>query len=100
MPEDSGVDDMADIPVTTQYHYPLAPLNYGLQLSSIVTVLLSVCVKAGVVLKQNADTANTWPYALDYVAVPIPAEYWSLGEEGGWLLLQCICNLLANVSYI
>lgn len=61
-------------------------------------MLLSVCVKTGVVLKHNYDTANTWPYALDYVAVPIPAEDWNIGEEAAWLLLQCICNLLANVS--
>lgn len=57
-----------------------------------------MCVKTGVVLKHNYDTANTWPYALDYVAVPIPAEDWNIGEEAAWLLLQCICNLLANVS--
>lgn len=61
-------------------------------------MLLSVCVKTGVVLKHNYDTANTWPYALDYIAVPIPAEDWNIGEEAAWLLLQCICNLLANVS--
>lgn len=84
-------------PVTTQYHYPLAPLNYCLQLSSIIAVLLGVSVRIGLILHQAAQRADQWPYGLDYISTPVPGDEWNTGEEAAWYLLQAICNGLANV---
>lgn len=88
----------ANTSVTTQYHYPLAPLNYCLQLSSIITVLLGVGVRIGVILRHSSTNADQWPYDLDYVAVPVPSPAWNVGEDAAWYLLQAISNGLANVG--
>lgn len=85
--------------VTTQYHYPLAPLNYCLQLSSILVVLTSVVIKIVVILRHSAVNANTWPYDLDYVDVPIPPPWWNTGADAAWFLLQALNSGLSNVGY-
>jgi len=83
--------------VTTQYHYPLAPLNYCLQLSSIVTVFLSVLVKIWFVLDYSAKSADKWPYDLDYIAVSIPPKSWTVAQDAAWFLLQALNIGLSNV---
>nr|XP_031863953.1 uncharacterized protein CI109_000597 [Kwoniella shandongensis]KAA5531025.1 hypothetical protein CI109_000597 [Kwoniella shandongensis] len=85
---------------TTQYHYPLAPLNYILQLSSILTVLISVIIKIVIILQQSSDSADEWPYSLDYVAVSIPPDTWSTGRCAAWFLLQALNNGLSNITHI
>ena len=85
------------IAVTTQYHYPLAPLNYSLQLSSIVVVFLSVVVKTWYVLHHSAQSADVWPYDLDYVAVSVPPPSWTIAQDAAWFLLQALNNGLSNV---
>ncbi|RSH82302.1 hypothetical protein EHS25_006012 [Saitozyma podzolica] len=85
---------------TTQYHYPLAPLNYILQLSSILVVLISMIIKIVVILNNSADNADVWPYDLDYVAVPIPPDSWSVGQDAAWFLLQALNNGLSNITHI
>jgi hypothetical protein len=84
--------------VTTQYHYPLAPLNYILQFFSILTVLISVFIRIILILQHSGDSADTWPYSLDYVSVAIPPKSWSLGQDGAWFLLQGLNSGFANVS--
>lgn len=84
--------------VTTQYHYPLAPLNYCLQLSSIVVVFISVIVKIWFILAYSSKSGDTWPYDLDYVAVSIPPPSWTLAQDAAWFLLQALNNGLSNVS--
>lgn len=84
--------------VTTQYHYPLAPLNYILQFLSILTVLISVFIRIIVILEHSGESGDTWPYSLDYVSVPIPPKSWSLGQDGAWFLLQGLNSGFANVS--
>ncbi|KIR28229.1 hypothetical protein I307_00547 [Cryptococcus deuterogattii 99/473] len=81
---------------TTQYHYPLAPLNYFLQLSSIVTVLISVIIKLVIILVHCTSQADVWPYSLDYVAVNVPPETWSTGQNAAWCLLQALNAGLSN----
>lgn len=85
---------------TTQYHYPLAPLNYFLQLSSIVTVLISVIVKLVIILVHCTSQADVWPYSLDYVAVNVPPETWSTGQNAAWCLLQALNAGLSNITHI
>ncbi|KAL1405778.1 hypothetical protein Q8F55_007451 [Vanrija albida] len=85
---------------TTQYHYPLAPLNYGLQLASIISVLIGVATRIGVILRHASNQADHWPYALDYVSVAIPGENWTTAENAAWYLLQALSNGLANLTHI
>ncbi|WWC71372.1 uncharacterized protein I206_105327 [Kwoniella pini CBS 10737] len=85
---------------TTQYHYPLAPLNYILQLLSILTVLISVVIKIVVVLQHTAKSADIWPYDLDYVAVTIPPSNWNTGRCAAWFFLQALNNGLSNITHI
>ncbi|WWC90559.1 uncharacterized protein L201_005495 [Kwoniella dendrophila CBS 6074] len=85
---------------TTQYHYPLAPLNYILQFFSILTVLISVVIKIIVILQHTAKSADIWPYDLDYVAVSIPPPTWNTGRCAAWFLLQALNNGLSNITHI
>ncbi|WVQ79711.1 hypothetical protein IAT38_001811 [Cryptococcus sp. DSM 104549] len=85
---------------TTQYHYPLAPLNYILQLLSILVVVISVIIKIVIILQYCSDSADTWPYSLDYVAVTIPPKSWSTGQNAAWFLLQALNNGLSNITHI
>lgn len=84
--------------VTTQYHYPLAPLNYCLQLASVIFVLLGVIVRTYVILHYLGNKGDRWPYMLDYVAVAVPQSKWTPAEDVLWQTLLAICNGLANVS--
>ena len=83
--------------VTTQYHYPLAPLNYSLQLSSVLVVMISVLIKISYILHHSSANGDQWPYDLDYVAVSIPPESWTTAQNAAWFLLQALNNGLANV---
>ncbi|KAL7422379.1 hypothetical protein Q5752_003025 [Cryptotrichosporon argae] len=85
---------------TTQYHYPLAPLNYALQLASVLSVLGTLLTKIIVVLGHSTDTAGTWPYDLQYIAVPIPPASWSTAQQAVWLLFLAINNGLAHITHI
>lgn len=84
--------------VTTQYHYPLAPLNYCLQFLSIILVLTSVLIKCVIILNACGDQGDVWPYDLIYVAVTIPPTTWSMGRDAAWFLLQALNMGLANVG--
>ncbi|TXT08867.1 hypothetical protein VHUM_02995 [Vanrija humicola] len=85
---------------TTQYHYPLAPLNYSLQLASIISVLIGVATRIGVILRHASTQADHWPYMLDYVSVSIPGDNWTTAENAAWYLLQALSNGLANLTHI
>lgn len=86
------------MPVTIQYHYPLAPLNYVLQLISILVVLISVIVKIIVIMQNSGGNADLWPYDLDYIAVPVPPAWWTIGQDGAWFFLQALNSGFSNVS--
>ncbi|KAI9637648.1 uncharacterized protein MKK02DRAFT_23631 [Dioszegia hungarica] len=85
---------------TAQYHYPLAPLNYILQFSSVLVCLISVIIKVVVVLSSASDNGDTWPYSLIYVAVPIPPSWWNTAQDSFWFLLQALCVGLSNITHI
>ena len=57
---------------TGQYHWPLAPVNYALQLSAVVTLLISLIATLRVVLETATEESRHWPYMLNYIAVDIP----------------------------
>ncbi|TXT10415.1 uncharacterized protein COLE_04349 [Cutaneotrichosporon oleaginosum] len=85
---------------TTQYHYPLAPLNYCLQLASVIAVLLGVIVRVYIIMAHLGAKGDRWPYTLDYVAVPVPQPKWNQAQDAAWQTLLAVSNGLANITHI
>ncbi|KAI6046324.1 hypothetical protein EDC04DRAFT_2630012 [Pisolithus marmoratus] len=57
---------------TAQYHWPIARLNYILQLTGVVTLLGSVIGALYVILMSTVQESQHWPYMLSYLAVDMP----------------------------
>ena len=57
---------------TAHYHFPLAPVNYVLQMSGGVTLLISLIATFHVVLTATLEESSRWPYMLSYIAVNVP----------------------------
>jgi hypothetical protein len=83
---------------TAPYHWPLAKLNYVLQLSGVASLLLSLGITLSVILGSVLDTSREWPYMLNYVAVNIPLDNWSDLDNGWWYALDAVTSGLAHVS--
>lgn len=86
---------------TAQYHWPLAPVNYALQISAVVTLLISLIATLRVILQTATDESRQWPYMLNYIAVDIPPLQdkagWSTGELAAWLLMNATTSALIQV---
>ncbi|BEI81615.1 hypothetical protein CcaverHIS002_0207750 [Cutaneotrichosporon cavernicola] len=78
----------------------LSPLNYCLQLASVIAVLLGVIVRVYVILSHLGAKGDRWPYTLDYVAVPVPQPKWNQAQDAAWQTLLAISNGLANITHI
>ncbi|KAG8830074.1 hypothetical protein FRC17_005495 [Serendipita sp. 399] len=85
---------------TAPYHWPLAKLNYGLQLSGVVSLLLSIGVMMSVILGAAHGTSREWPYMLNYVAVDVPLQNWTQIESGLWYTLDAVTSGLAHATHI
>jgi len=88
---------------TAQSHWPLAKLNYTLQLSGVSTLLLSQVATLVVVLRTTYHRSRSWPYMLDYIAVSVPITdppklAWNSTQLGCWYLMQAVTSGLVNVS--
>lgn len=87
---------------TAQYHWPLAPVNYVLQMSAVTTLLISCIATMHVVLSSTIAQSLKWPYMLDYIAVDIPPLEdngdWEMGELAAWLLMNATTSGLIQVS--
>lgn len=88
---------------TAQYHWPLAPVNYVLQMSAVTTLLISCIATMHVVLSSTIAQSLKWPYMLDYIAVDIPPLEdngdWEMGELAAWLLMNATTSGLIQVSH-
>ncbi|KAI0090698.1 hypothetical protein BDY19DRAFT_1040877 [Irpex rosettiformis] len=91
---------------TAQYHWPLAPINYALQLSAVITLLISLIATIRVVLQAATDESLHWPYMLTYISVDIPplrentdAE-WATGTLAAWLLMNATTSALIQITHI
>ncbi|KAF7792728.1 hypothetical protein EIP86_003826 [Pleurotus ostreatoroseus] len=86
---------------TAQYHWPLAPVNYALQLSAVCTLLTSLIATLHVVLQASTNESQQWPYMLNYLAVDIPPLQWgggwSPGELTAWLLMNATTSALIQL---
>lgn len=91
---------------TAQYHWPLAPVNYALQLSAVITLLVSLIATLNVVLDTATNESRQWPYMLTYIAVDIPPLQlpdrtgWKQGELAAWLLMNATTSALIQITHI
>ncbi|KAJ6593385.1 hypothetical protein B0H19DRAFT_920694 [Mycena capillaripes] len=91
---------------TAQYHWPLAPVNYVLQISGVSTLLISLIATLHVVLDAAQNESQHWPYMLSYVAVIIPPSEdsatggWSLAEKATWLIMNASTSGLIQITHI
>ncbi|KIY65322.1 hypothetical protein CYLTODRAFT_492428 [Cylindrobasidium torrendii FP15055 ss-10] len=92
---------------TAQYHWPLAPLNYVLQMSSVTVLLVSIIATLNVVLSATAKESQQWPFMLSYIAVKVPpldgysdAVGWSTVERTTWLLMNATTSGLIQITHI
>ncbi|KAK7472418.1 hypothetical protein VKT23_000532 [Stygiomarasmius scandens] len=95
---------------TAQYHWPLAPVNYILQLSGVITLLISLIATLHVVLSTALSESEKWPYMLSYIAVNVPPmdlgddddskPSWSLAERATWLIMNATVSGLIQITHI
>ncbi|KAI0774811.1 hypothetical protein BD413DRAFT_454794, partial [Trametes elegans] len=89
---------------TAQYHWPLAPVNYVLQMSAVTTLLISCIASMHVILSSTIEQSLQWPYMLDYIAVDIPPltdnTDWEMGELAAWLLMNATTSGLIQITHI
>ena len=92
---------------TGQYHWPLAPVNYILQVSGVSTLLVSLVATLRIILSTAMVDSQQWPYMLTYIAVDVPpqpddmetTEVWSTPELVAWYIMVATVSGLVQVSY-
>ena len=91
--------------LTGQYHWPLAPVNYVLQLSGVTTLTISLVATLYVILSTTVIESQRWPYMLGYVAVNVPplstqnaTTSWSIAERVTWLIMNASTSGLIQVA--
>ncbi|KAF9264607.1 hypothetical protein L218DRAFT_1076507 [Marasmius fiardii PR-910] len=93
---------------TGQYHWPLAPVNYILQLAGVTTLLISLIATLNVVLQRSINESDDWPYMISYIAVNVPPsdddleDYseWSLAERATWIIMTATISVLVQITHI
>jgi hypothetical protein len=96
---------------TAQYHWPLAPVNYVLQISGVSTLLISLVATLHVVLSATQRESAKWPYMLSYIAVNVPPledaippdnvhDRWSVAEKATWLVMNASTSGLIQVGWL
>lgn len=85
---------------TAQYHWPLARLNYALQMSGVCTLMISLLTTLVVVLKDSYQKSRAWPYMLDYISQPVPLASWTQPELVSWYFLQAAVSGIVNVRHL
>ncbi|THG93711.1 hypothetical protein EW145_g8303, partial [Phellinidium pouzarii] len=101
---------------TAQYHWPLAPVNYVLQLAGVLSLFISLIATICVVLTQAFRDSQQWPYMLTYLAVPVPPtlgnstsssngtslamvyepDVWSTAELAAWYVMDATTSALVQ----
>ncbi|KIY69512.1 hypothetical protein CYLTODRAFT_349490 [Cylindrobasidium torrendii FP15055 ss-10] len=91
---------------TAQYHWPLAPVNYVLQISGVITLLVSLIATLQVVLSAAVQESQKWPYMLSYIAVNVPPSEerdlrgWSIAEKATWMIMNATTSGLIQITHI
>ncbi|KAH7928700.1 hypothetical protein BV22DRAFT_187164 [Leucogyrophana mollusca] len=104
---------------TAQYHWPLARVNYILQLSGVTTLLISLIATIYVIFSANVAESQHWPYMLSYLAVDMPKycpdqnitlnpndptvvyqHQWSIAEGATWMVMNATTSGLIQITHI
>ncbi|KZT01437.1 uncharacterized protein LAESUDRAFT_731137 [Laetiporus sulphureus 93-53] len=88
---------------TAQYHWALAPVNFVLQISAVITLLVTSIVTINIVFTAVTEESRTWPYMLNYVAVDIPPSpdtNWPTANLAAWLLMTATTSVLIQITHI
>ncbi|KAI0717466.1 hypothetical protein C8Q72DRAFT_786996, partial [Fomitopsis betulina] len=90
---------------TAQYHWPLAPVNFVLQLAAVFMLLVNATVSTHIVFKAVDAESRSWPYMLNYVAVDIPPSppvylNWPSADLTAWFLMTATCVGLIQITHI
>lgn len=85
---------------TFKYHWPLARLNYALQFTGVIVLLISMVTTSIVILTFTQQKSRIWPYMFDYIAVEIPLATWSQGQLVMWYMLKATVSGVVNVCCI
>ena len=90
---------------TAQYHWPLAPVNYALQLSGVALLLVSLGASVHIILATAFADSQTWPYMLTYIAIDVPPSgtndddaSWAMAELAAWYTMEAVTSGLIHVS--
>ena len=98
---------------TAQYHWFLAPVNYGLQLASVVTFFISPIATIIAIFSQTMRDSQKWPYMLTYLAIDVPpsetnttadnyptygSSKWNTAELASWYIMDATTSALVQVS--
>ena len=99
---------------TTQYHWPLAPVNYGLQLAGVLSLLTSLIATLSIILQASFDDTQVWPYMIKYLAKDVPptspysnstsdsgepfmSTQWTTPELAAWYVMDATTSALVQV---
>ncbi|KAH7909509.1 hypothetical protein BJ138DRAFT_1155063 [Hygrophoropsis aurantiaca] len=104
---------------TAQYHWPLARVNYILQLSGVTTLLISLIATVYVIFSANVAESQHWPYMLSYLAVDMPKyspdmnltintndptvvyqHQWTIAEGATWMVMNATTSGLIQITHI
>lgn len=101
---------------TGQYHWPLASVNYVLQLSGVICLFVSCIATISVVLRQAFRDSQQWPYMFTYLNIPVPPTpiqappsangtvseelSWTTAELAGWYIMDATTSAFVQVSYL
>lgn len=88
---------------TAQYHWPLAPLNFTLQVAAVILLVVTSVVTIFIVLSTVTAESRTWPYMLNYLAVDIPPSMntnWPTPDLVAWLLMTATTAGLIQITHI
>jgi hypothetical protein len=83
---------------TAPYHWPLAKLNFALQVTGVVTLLISLIATLWLVLTTAHAASSEWPYMLDYIAITVPPSTWSDAKKTWWYIMQATTSGIVQAS--
>jgi len=83
---------------TAQYHWSLAQVNYVLQLSAAVTLLVAHTATLCIILSETIQESQRWPYMLSYAAIHPDPSRWMTSKRAVWHMMFALITGLIQVS--
>jgi hypothetical protein len=94
---------------TAQYHFPLAPTNFALQVAGVLTLLTTQVAMMHVVFTSAMHRSDEWPYMFDYIAIDLPPfistnpqndchSMWTSEVTAAWSLMNAATSAIIQVT--